>query len=202
MRRAQLTILSVLLALAMSGCIGGGKRLNLDFRPQGGLQLTTGIVQLLVVDNRPSKQLVGPEATSRDLLKESQTGLMDITTTMPNGTSISLSHLSVPALVYESVKNKLSTMGITANPDTSGAKARVTVYVTEFVIDVEGSDYVGRVALRAVIDRPGLQTVHTTVASAQGTKFRLMGDMGANDPISDALNKCVNSLDFSGINTF
>ncbi|MDR2301514.1 MAG: hypothetical protein LBF38_05685 [Deltaproteobacteria bacterium] len=205
MRRSTLSILTVLVvfsALALSGCVGSGKRLNLDFKPQGGLQLTSGVVQLVVVDNRASKNLVGPEATSRELLKESQPGILDLTTTMPNGTTISLSHLSVPALVFESIKNKLASLGVTANPDTAGAKARVTVYVTEFVIDVEGNDYVGRVAMRAVIDRPGIQTIHNTVASAQGSKFKLVGDMGANDPLTDALNKCVNALDFSGINTF
>ncbi|MDR0621544.1 MAG: hypothetical protein LBJ61_06690 [Deltaproteobacteria bacterium] len=203
MKRLTLTILAVILAAALAGCgVGSGKRLNLDFRPQGGLQLTTGVVQLVVVDNRTNKSLVGPAATARELLKESQTGLLDLTTTMPNGTTISLSHLSVPALVFESVKNKLATLGVTGNPDTAGAKARVTVYVTEFLIDVEGNDYVGRVAMRAVIDRPGIQTIHNTVASAQGSKFKLVGDMGASDPLSDALNKCVNSLDFSGINTF
>jgi hypothetical protein len=194
--------LPVIILLALSGCVGTGKRLNLDFKPQGGLQLTPGVVQLLVIDNRSNKSLVGPEATSKELLKESQGGQMDMTTTMPNGGTIHISHLSVPALVYESVKNKLTTLGITANPDTTGAKARVTVYITEFMIDIEGSDYVGRVAMRAVIDRPGIQTIHNSVASAQGSKFRLVGDMGANDPLSDALNKCVNSLDFSGINTF
>jgi hypothetical protein len=202
MRRSFLITLSIVVALALSGCVGTGKRLNLDYRPQGGLQLSPGIVQLVVVDNRASKSLVGPEATSRELLKESQNGQLDITTTMPNGTTISLSHLTVPALVFEAAKNKLASLGITANSDTAGAKARVTVYITEFIIDVEGNDYVGRVALRAVIDRPGIQTIHNTVASAQGSKFKLVGDMGANDPISDALNKCVNSLDFSGINTF
>jgi hypothetical protein len=197
-----LTVLVVFSALALSGCVGSGNRLNLNFKPQGGLQLASGVVQLVVVDSRVNKSLVGAEATNRKLLKESQPGILDLTTTMPNGTTIALSHLSVPALVFESVKNKLASLGVTANPDTAGAKARVTVYITEFVIDVEGNDYVGRVALRAVIDRPGIQTIHNTVASAQGSKFRLMGDMGANDPLTDALNKCVNSLDFTGNNTF
>jgi hypothetical protein len=197
-----MAVATAILALALTGCVGAGKRLNLDFRPQGGLSLTQGIVQLVVVDNRQNKNLVGPEAASRELLKESQQGILDLTTTMPNGATISLSHLSVPALVFESLKNKLASLGITANPDTTGAKARVTVYITEFVIDVEGNDYVGRVAMRAVIDRPGIPTIHNTVANAQGNKFKLVGDMGASDPLSDALNKCVNGLDFSGINTF
>ncbi|MDR1676795.1 MAG: hypothetical protein LBS44_00200 [Deltaproteobacteria bacterium] len=202
MRRLTLLTLATVLTNILSGCIGTGKRLNLDFKPQGGLQLSPGTVQLLVVDNRTSKNLVGPTASSKDLLKESQNGHLDMTTTMPNGTSISLSYLSVPALVYESIKNKLSTLGITANPHNTGAKARVTVYITEFVIDLEGNDYVGRVALNALIDRPGLPTKHHPVASAQGSKFKLVGDMGANDPLSDALNKCVNALDFSGLSSF
>jgi hypothetical protein len=199
-----LTKMAVLVcALALTGgCIGAGKRLSLNFRPEGGLQLSPGAVQLLVVDDRTSRQLVGPEATSRDLLRESRDGQMDMTSTLPNGTTISLSHLNMGAVVFEAVKNKLSTLGVAANPDTAGAKARVTVYVTEFVIDVEGSDFVGRVGLRAVIDRPGITTVHSTTANAQGTKFKLVGDMGSNEPMSDALNKAVNALDFSGINTF
>jgi hypothetical protein len=188
---------------ALYGCsIGGGKRLNLDFRPQGGLQLSPGVVQLLVADRRPSAQLVGPEATNKGLLKESQNGQLDMTSTLPTGSTISLSHLSVQAAVFEAVKNKLSTLGITANPDTAGAKARVTVYITEFVIDVEGSDFVGRVGLRAVIDRPGLTMVYNSTANAQGSKFKLVGDMGSNEPMSDALNKAVNALDFSGLNSY
>lgn len=198
----QTAILSLLAAILFSGCIGTGKRLSVSFKPEGGSALKPGTVQLLVADRRSSAQLVGPEAVSRDLLKASQGGQLDLTTTMPSGSTISLSHLSVTNLVFEAVKNKLSTLGIVANPDTTGAKARVTVYVNEFVIDAVGSDYVGRVALRAVIDRPGMTTIYNTQSTGQGSKFRLVGDMGANDPMSDALNNAVNSLDFTGLNSF
>ncbi|MDR1297786.1 MAG: YajG family lipoprotein [Deltaproteobacteria bacterium] len=194
---------ALLLALILPGCgLGSGKRLSLDYRPQGGVQLAPGTVQLLVADRRTSKNLVGPEASSKDLLKESQGGQLDMTTTLPTGSTISLSRLSVEAAVFEAVKNKLQTLGIAAIPDTSGAKARVTVYITEFVIDVEGSDFVGRVGLRGVIDRPGLTQTYNTTASSQGSKFKLVGDMGSNEPMSDALNKAVNSLDFSGLNSY
>jgi hypothetical protein len=187
----------------MSGCVlGGGKRLNLAFKPQGGLPLQSGIVQLLVFDQRSDKSLVGPAATSKDLLKESQAGLVDMVTTFPTGNTVSLSHLQVQALVYEAVKSKLQTLGITGGPETTGAKARVTIYITSFSVDVEDSDYVGRVALQAVIDRPGLTTIYRSNSSGQGSKFSLVGDMGANDALGDALTICVNNLDFSGLNTF
>jgi hypothetical protein len=197
---------AIALALALAllpGCvIGGAQRLNLSFRPQGGQALQNGAVQLLVMDQRADKSLVGPEATAKDLLKESQSGLLDMVTTFPTGNTVSLSHLPVPALVYEAVKGKLQTLGINGGPDTTGAKARVTVYVTDFVVDVEGSDYAGRVGLQAVIDRPGLPTIYRSNATGFGSKFRVLGNMGANDALSEALTICVNTLDFSGLNTF
>ncbi|MDR2444154.1 MAG: hypothetical protein LBE31_11625, partial [Deltaproteobacteria bacterium] len=149
-------LMTVLTAALLTGCVvGGGKRLNVDFRPQGGMSLQPGIVQLLVFDRRNDPNLVGAEATSKELLKESQSGQIDLTTTLPTGNTIALSHLSVQTLIYEAVKTKLYTLGVTGGPETTNAKARVTIYITEFKIDVEGSDYVGRVTLQAVIDRPG-----------------------------------------------
>ncbi|MDR1657412.1 MAG: hypothetical protein LBT47_07640 [Deltaproteobacteria bacterium] len=196
-------LLTLLLAVVLSGCVvGGGKPLNVAFKPQGGLSLQPGNVQLLVFDNRRDLNLVGPEATSSDLLKESQAGRIDLTTTLPNGNTIALSHLTVQALVYEAVKYKLATQGITAGPDTTGAKARVAIYITEFSIDVESGDYVGRVALQSVIDRPGLTTVYRSSAIGQGSKFKLVGDMGSEVAMSDAVTICVNNLDFSGLNSF
>ena len=196
-------ILAILAILTMSGCVvGGGKRLLLSFKPQGGMPLQSGIVQLLVFDQRADKSLVGPEATGKDLLKASRAGLVDMVTTFPTCNTVSLSHLQVQPLVYEAVKSKLQTLGITGGPETTGAKARVTIYVADFKIDVEGSDYVGRVALQAVIDRPGLTTVYRSNSTGQGSKISLMGDMGANDALGDALTICVNNLDFSGLNTF
>ena len=204
--RSRLTLIAVLLvaALLTGGCVvgGGAKRLGITFKPQGGRQLHPGIVQLLVFDQRNPPQLVGPEALTKNLLKASQGGLADLVTTFPTGNTISLSHLTVQSLVYEAVKNKLSTLGITGGPDTTGAKARVTVYVSEFVIDVEGGDYVARVSLQAVIDRPGLTTIHRSNASGVGSKFKLVGDMGADEAISEALTICVNHLDFSGIDSY
>ena len=203
MRKRLPAIIALLAVVAMTGCVvGGGKRLILHFRPQGGLSLQGGIVQLLVFDQRNDKNLVGPNASDKNLLKQSQSGLLDMVTTFPTGNTVSLSNLPVQALVYEAVKSKLQTLGITAGPETTGAKARVTVYVADFNIDVEGSDYVGRVALQAVIDRPGLTTVYRSNAAGQGSKFSLVGGMGSNDAISDALSICVNNLDFSGLNSF
>lgn len=203
MRSRLLAASCAFLALAFAGCvIGGGQRLMLSFKPQGGQLLQTGIVQLLVIDQRANKSLVGPEATNKDLLKESRSGLVDMVTTFPTGNTVSLSHLQVQPLVYEAVKTKLQTAGITANPDTAGAKARVTVYISNFSVDVEGSDFVGRVALTAVIDRPGIETVYRHSSAGQGSKFNMLGDMGANDALSEALTICVNSLDFSALNNF
>ncbi|MDR2456515.1 MAG: hypothetical protein LBE49_07990 [Deltaproteobacteria bacterium] len=203
MRKQLVAVVALFAALALSGCVvGGGKRLNLSFRPQGGQMLQSGIVQLLVFDQRNNKNLVGQAATDKDLLKQSQQGLVDLVTTFPTGNTVSLSHLPVQALVYETIKSKLQTLGITGGPETTGAKARVTVYVSDFSIDVEGSDYVGRVALQVVIDRPGLTTVYRSNAIGQGAKFKLVGDMGANDAMSEALTICVNNLDFSGLNSF
>jgi hypothetical protein len=204
--RLRFTLIAapLLAALLLSGCVvgGGAKRLGVSFKPQGGRQLLPATVQLLVFDQRPGPQLVGPEAVAKDLLKASQGGLADLVTTFPTGNTISLSHLTVQSLVYEAVKNKLSTLGITGGPDTTGAKARVTVYVSEFVIDLEGGDYVARVTLQAVIDRPGLTTIHRSNAAGQGSKFKLVGDMGADDALSQALTICVNHLDFSGLDSY
>jgi hypothetical protein len=189
-------------ALFATGCLGGGKRLAVSFAPQGGSALTPGAVQLVVVDQRASPQLVGPQALSKDLLRESQGGLLDLTTTLPTGSSMTLTKLTVQSAVYEAVKNKLATLGITANPDTAGAKARVTINILEFDIDVEDSNFMAHVSLQAVIDRPGINMTHRSAAKVESPKFKLVGDMGSNDAISDGLNKCINTLDFTGINSF
>ncbi|MDR1545394.1 MAG: hypothetical protein LBU12_01480 [Deltaproteobacteria bacterium] len=194
-------LLIALMTLALAGCTSA-KRLVAEFRPQGGAPLTPATVQLLVQDLRPGGQFVGPEALSRDLFRESQGGQVDLTTAFPTGATVSLSHLTVPVMVYEAVKAKLGGMGVAGQPDTAGAKARVTIIVKELSIDVVGSDLLSRVSLEAVIDRPGLNLVHRSNSFAESSKLKLLGDMGGSEILGDALTRAINSLDFSGLNNF
>jgi hypothetical protein len=194
-------VLVALLASSLIAC-SASKRLLVDFKPAGGAPLTPGTVQLLVQDSRPGGQFIGPEALSRDLFRESQDGQVDLSTTFPTGAVVSLSHLTIPVMVYEAVKAKLGAQGVAAQPDTAGAKARVTIIVKEVSIDVAGSDLRGRVALEAVIDRPGLGRTHRTNGFAESSKLKLIGDMGGSEVLGDALSRAINALDFSGVNSF
>ncbi|MDR3204111.1 MAG: hypothetical protein LBV23_05150 [Deltaproteobacteria bacterium] len=191
---------TILLVLAL-GC-GGPRRLTLDFKPSGGSPLNQGIVQLLVSDARPGGQLVGPEAAAKILAQESQDNLVDMTTIFANGAKVSQSNLTATQIVYQATKHKLQTLGITANPNTTGAKARVTILISEFIIDIENDDFVGRVSLQATIDRPGIPEIYRSAARASGSKRKLISGLRAGEALSDALNECLNNLDFSTINNF
>jgi hypothetical protein len=188
--------------LFTAACIGGGaKRLELTFSPQPGAALQRGAVQLVVNDPRGGG-LVGPEALKRDLFKGSQNGKVDLKVKLPTGETVSRSMLSIEAMIYEAVAERLRLQGITAQKVPAGAKARVTVNVADLTIDVVGSDIASHVKLEVVMDRPGLETRTRTWAEADSSKMKLIGDMGGAASLSEALTLCVNRLDFSGLDRF
>jgi hypothetical protein len=202
-RGAALTLpaLAITLLLA-SSCMGGANRLGVTYTPQAGPQLQRAAVVLAVTDARPNRSLVGPEATRRDLFKGSQGGQIDLTVTLPSGETVARSMLTAESAVFEAVKEKLRLEGVTAQTSPAGAKARVTVTITDMTIDVQGSDIASHVRLEALIDRPGLELRNRSYAEADGTRMKLIGDMGGAASLSEALTLAVNRLDLSSIDRF
>ncbi|MDR1036540.1 MAG: hypothetical protein LBT40_08205 [Deltaproteobacteria bacterium] len=198
---AAIPLMALTLLLATS-CIGGSKRLGLSFSPAPGAQLTPATVQLVVVDGRTSKNLVGPEAMNRDLFAGSQSGLIDFKVTLPTGEAISRSMLTIETAIFEAVRERLKLQGITAQTGTSGAKARVTITISDLSIDIKGSELASHVRLQAVYDRPGIDLVIRSYAEADASRRRLVGDIGGADSLSEAITLAVNRLDFSALNRF
>jgi hypothetical protein len=201
MKKISLLISLLVATLILSAC-GPSKRLDLTFNPNVfGASLDPGQVQLLIKDQRQTP-LVGSGALNKDMFLASQSGLLDLTTVLPTGAKISKSQLSVENLVYEAVSQRLLLLGIGSRPDTQGAKARVTVNILEFNIDVSGSNIVSRISLEAIIDRPGMEKTFTSTANGESSKMKLVGDLGGSDTLGDALSRCVNNLNFTGLNSF
>lgn len=200
---AQTIIPALALTLLFAtSCLGGSSRLGLSFSPSPGAQLSRAAVQLVVVDGRQSKNLVGPEAMNRDLFTGSQSGLVDFKVSLPTGETISRSMLTIEAAVFEAVSERLKLQGITAQTGTNGAKARVTVNIVDLSIDLKGSDLASHVRLDAVMDRPGMDLVVRSSAEADASRRKLVGDMGGADSLSEAITLAVNRVDFSGLDRF
>jgi hypothetical protein len=196
-------LLVLSLCLCLCACIGSSKRLNVGYAPvAGGPQLRAGNVFLVVHDARSNRSIVGPTALEKNLFKGSQNGQMDLSVTLPTGQTIARSQLNMQELVYEAVKERLRLLGITASPNNVNAKARVTINVSDFVLEAQGTDAMAHVRLEAVIEGPDMQRVNRVWAEADSSKFKLIGVMGGAESLGDALTLAVNRLNFSSLNEY
>ncbi|MDR1166899.1 MAG: hypothetical protein LBO66_13720 [Deltaproteobacteria bacterium] len=204
MPRRHLALSLFLPLLWLASCsFGGPNRLVATFAPLAqGATLTPGTVMLVVADARANRSLVGPEALGKDLFKGSQNGVMDLSVTLPTGQVVARSLLTVEGVVFEAVKERLRLLGINAETTNANAKCRITINIADFVVDARGSDVIAHVRLESVVDRPGLDLVTRSWAEADSSKFKLIGDMGGDESLSQALSLCVNRLDFSSLNRF
>jgi hypothetical protein len=188
------------LTLVVAGC-ASGQRLMAVYEARAGSPLSPGTVQLLVQDRR-SGDLLGPEALAKDLFKASQGGKLDLTAKNPDGSQVFLTGLSVSKLVWEAVRRNLALKGIVANTGTAGAKARVTVTVETMALELKGREISAEVSLAANIDRPGLPNSYQTRGFGQSSRTNLFGDQGGSAALSEALSVALNNLNFSGLNNF
>jgi hypothetical protein len=201
--KLRLALLSIGMSLLLTACLGGQKRLNLNYAPvAGGAQLTKGNVFLVVKDTRSNRSVVGPSALDKNLFKASQGGQVDLAVTLPSGQKVSRSLLTVEEVVFESVKERLKLLGITAAANNTNAKARLTINIADFVVDASGTDAIAHVRLEAVIEGPDMQRTYRSWAEADSSKFKLIGDMGGADSLGEALTLAVNRLSFASLNNF
>ncbi|MDR1577848.1 MAG: hypothetical protein LBT86_06450 [Deltaproteobacteria bacterium] len=197
----RLVTLVVCLAFApLMGCISSSRlRVVYDINP--GPPLKPGTVQLLVQDRRTGS-LIGPEAKAKDIFQASQGGQMDLTTKNPDGSQIDLSDLSTSKLVWEAVRRNLGLIGINAITGAEGAKARVLVTIDTLSVDIEGREAKAQVSLSVDIDRPGLPNSYQTRGFGQSSRANLFGDQGGSKALSEALTIAINNFNFSGLNNF
>ncbi|MDR2352647.1 MAG: hypothetical protein LBF22_05695 [Deltaproteobacteria bacterium] len=195
---------ALVLLLFLTGCpVKMGAPLTVTYNVQNESQyLTQGYVLLRVVDARQNKNLVGQKAMERDLFKKSQTGIVDLEIVGSRGEKYSRTNVTVENAVYEAIRYRLQHLGVNATSDPNIIKARVTVRIVDFKIDVEDQQAVSTVSLEVAIDNPPSETVSRTWASSESAKVSLMFDMGGSDSISQALSRCVDRLDFNGLNRF
>jgi hypothetical protein len=158
-------------------------------------------VQLLVQDRRTG-DLIGPEAKAKDIFKASQNGQLDLTTLSPDGSQLLVSDLSASKLIWEAIRRHLGLLGVTAITGSSGAKARVVVTVETLTVDLDGREAKATANLSVNIDRPGLPNSYQTRGFGQSGRTNLFGDQGGSKALSEAVTIALNNLNFSGLNNF
>ena len=196
-------LMAAVVSLFLASCIGSSKRLTLNYSPEaGGAGLNPGNVFLVVSDQRPSKSIVGPGAQEKNLFRGSRDGQVDLSVALPTGQKVNRSQLSVTETVFEAVRERLRLLGVTANPNNINAKARVTINIVDFVLDAEGTNAKAHVRLEGVIEGPDMLRTNRIWAEADSSNFKLIGDMGGDKSLGEALTLAVNRLNFSSLNNY
>jgi hypothetical protein len=199
----RLLLLSLLSLGLLCSCLGGAKRLQVDYvlAASGSAGIEPGSVRLVTADLRADKSLLGPGALAKDLFKGSRGGLIDLKLTLPSGQTASRSSLTAERAVYEAVKEKLRLLGIMVDGDKP--KCLVTININELNIDVtEDGDLAARVTLEAVMTNLDRSLTTRSWMEAESGQKRLIGDMGGSEVLSKALSKAADGLNFSSLNRF
>jgi hypothetical protein len=158
-------------------------------------------VHLVVNDQRAIQDLVGPAARERGLFPELRADRFDLRIKIPDGSQVTMTNLLTRDAVREAVSRRLAARNVVVTAQRPAAQLTVEIDIRTFSIDLSAGDLMATVALNAKIyrDASAVTTSDTLVTS---NRVRLLGGMGGDRVLSEALTQAVNDLDFSAINNY
>jgi hypothetical protein len=187
------------LAFPTACLVAKSMRVVYTVNPAAALKKYT--VLLVVNDHRALQDLVGPAARDQGLFQELRADRFDLKIKLPDGSEVTMTNLLTQAAVREAVGRRLASRGVIVTAQRPVAQLTAEVDIRAFNIDVAGGDLMATVSLAAKIYRDD-SVVTTSNAMVTSNRRKLLGGLGGDQVLSEALTQAVNDLDFSAINSY
>ena len=183
------------------GCLGGSRAMQVVYAINPAIGLKPYTVFLVVNDRRSLQDLLGPAARDQGLFTELRNDRFDLKVKLPDGSEVTMTNLTTSAAVREAVSRRLSSRQVVVTAQRSAAQLTVEVDIRNLNINVVDSDLVATADLAAKVYRdPGSFVSSETAVTAK--RLKLIGGLGGDRVLSEALTQAVNDLDFSAINNY
>jgi uncharacterized lipoprotein YajG len=158
-------------------------------------------VFLVVNDQRAIQDLVGPAARDQGLFQELRADRFDLKIKIPDGYEVTMTRQPTVSAVREAVSRRLTARNVIVTAQRAAAQLTTEIDIRAFSIDVAEGDLAATVSLTARIYRDASAGT-TSAAHAISSRLKLLGGMGGEKVLSEALTKAVNDLDFSAVNNY
>ncbi|MCL2028839.1 MAG: ABC-type transport auxiliary lipoprotein family protein [Deltaproteobacteria bacterium] len=191
----------LILALAILTACLGSKSTQVVYTVNPAIALKNYTVYLVVNDRRALQDLVGPAARDQGLFKELRADRFDLRIKLPDGSEVTMTNLATQEAVKEAVSRRLTSRKVAVTAQRPAAQLTVEVDIRTFNIDVSGGDLVATVNLSARIYRDA-SAVTSSDTQVTSNRRKLLGGLGGDTVLSEALTQAVNDLDFSAINNY
>ena len=191
----------LILPLAVLAACLGAKSMLVVYTINPAAALKKYIVYLVVNDRRAIQDLVGPAARDQGLFQELRSDRFDLKIKIPDGSEVTMTNLPTQVAVREAVSRRLGARGVVVTAQRSAAQLTVEVDIRTFSLDVADGDLLAKVNLAAKIYRD-VSAVTRADTQVTSNRLKLLGGIGGDKVLSEALTQAVNDLDFSAINNF
>ena len=191
----------LILALALMFACLGAKSMQVVYTINPAATLKNYTVFLVINDRRAVQDLVGPAARNQEMFQELQADRFDLKIKIPDGSEVTITNLPTKLAVQEAVSRRLTSQGVTVTAQRLAAQLTVEVDIRTLNLDVAGGDLVATVSLTTRVYREASDgsAFDTFVTS---NRPKLLGGMGGDKVLSEALTQAVNDLDFTAINKY
>jgi len=189
------------LALAFLAACLASKSMRVVYTIEPAAPLKNYTLFLVVNDGRAISDLVGPAARDRGLFQELRADRFDLRIIIPDGSEVIMTNLPTAAAVKEAVSRRLAGRGLIVTAQRSAAQLTAEVDIRAFNLDVADGDLMATVSLSVKIyrDPSAMTSSDTHVVS---NRLKLLGGLGGDKVLSEALTRAVNDLDFSAVNRY
>jgi len=188
-------------ALAVLAACLGAKSMQVVYTMNPAAALKNYVVFLVVEDSRPLQDLVGPAARDRGMFNELRSDRFDLKIKLTDGSEVTMTNLPTRDAVREAVSRRLTARDVVVTAQRVAAQLTVEIDIRTFSIDLADGDLMATVSLAARIYRDA-SAVTTTETHVISNRLKLLGGMGGDRVLSEALTQAVNDLDFSAINSY
>ena len=192
---------ALILALAVLAACLNAKSMQIVYTVNPAASFKNYTVYLVVNDRRALQDLVGPAARDLNLFNELRADRFDLNVKLPDGSEVTMTNLPTPEAVREAVSRRLTTRGVIVTAQRSAAQLTVEVDIRTFRIDFSGGDLMATASLASKVYRDA-SAVTTSEALVTSSRRKLLGGMGGDKVLSEALTQAINDLDFSAINKY
>ncbi|MDR2934617.1 MAG: hypothetical protein LBV70_01845 [Candidatus Adiutrix sp.] len=192
---------ALVLALAVLSACLGSKAMRVVYTIEPGAAFKNYVIFLVVNDRRAFQSLVGPAAQDRGLFPELRADRFDLKIRIPDGSEVTMTNLPVAAAVREAVGRRLTSRNLIVTAQRPAAQLTVEIDIRSFDLDMAEGDLLATVSLSAKIYRDA-SAVTTSDVHVISNRLKLLGGMGGDRILSEALTQAVNDLDFSAVNSY
>jgi ABC-type uncharacterized transport system auxiliary subunit len=192
---------ALVLALALLAACLGAKSMRVVYTIEPAVALKSYTVLLLVNDRRAIQDLVGPAARDQGTFPELKGDRFDLRIIIPDGSEVTMTNLPTVTAVREAVSRRLTARGVVVTAQRAAAQLTAEVDIRAVSIDVADGDLMATVKLSAKVYRDA-SAVTSSDTNVITNRLKLLGGLGGDKVLSEALTQAVNDLDFSAVNRY